>query len=318
MQETTQGRAPVLTFIGGAGTVTGSKSLIETTGGRVLVDCGLFQGRKHLRLQNWDPFPVPPESIDAVLLTHAHIDHCGYLPRLARWGFRGPVYCTSGTAELAGIVLPDSGHLHEEEATYANRRGYSKHEPALPLYTRQDAIDCLGQLVPVSFDAPIPVLADVDTTWRRAGHILGAASIHLQLSGCDQHVVFSGDLGRSTHPLLLPPADIGAADVVITESTYGDENHPEGDPDDVIADVVAGAARHGGVVIIPASRWIAPRWSCGTSIASSQGDRFPTSRSSSTVRWRCEPSASTSERSPPGLPRSVPSSIEPSCSRRSS
>jgi metallo-beta-lactamase family protein len=245
-------RSPTLTFLGGAGTVTGSKTLLETEKGRVLVDCGMFQGRKELRLRNWQDFPVPPDSIDAVLLTHAHIDHCGYLPRLAKNGFRGPVYCTEGTRKLAGIVLPDSGHLHEEEAAHANKRGYSKHDPALPLYTEQDAIDCLRLFETVEFDEKRTVLPEVDATWQRAGHILGAASIRLHLGGCDKEVVFSGDLGRSTHPLLLPPCDVGHADVLITESTYGDELHPEGDPEDIIANAVNLAARRGGVVVIPA------------------------------------------------------------------
>ena len=248
---TTSATAPTLTFIGGAQTVTGSKTLLETTEGRVLVDCGLFQGRKKLRLQNWEPFPVAPDSIDAVVLTHAHIDHCGYLPRLVRLGFRGPVYCTEGTRKLAEIVLPDSGHLQEEEAAYANRKGYSKHDPALPLYTRADALDCLEQFEPVPFDSVRALSPSVDAEWRRAGHILGAASIKLHLATHDIRVVFSGDLGRSTHPLLLPPAPIGAADVVVTESTYGDENHPEGDPEELIAEVVNRAARQGGVVLIP-------------------------------------------------------------------
>ncbi len=244
--------APTLNFIGGAGTVTGSKTLLETSAGRVLVDCGLFQGRKKLRLQNWEPMPVPAESIDAVVLTHAHIDHSGYLPRLVSQGFRGPVYCTEGTRKLAEIVLPDCGYLQEEEAEFANRKGYSKHKPALPLYTQDDALASLKQLESVPFDTPRAVLADLEATWRRAGHILGAASIDLHLSDLDRHVVFSGDLGRSTHPLLLPPAPIGVADVLVTESTYGDENHPENDPRQTIADVVNEAARHGGVVLIPA------------------------------------------------------------------
>ncbi len=243
---------PTLTFIGGAQTVTGSKTLLETADGRVLVDCGLFQGRKKLRLQNWDPFPVSPGSIDAVLLTHAHIDHCGYLPRLVNEGFSGPVYSTEGTRKLAEIVLPDSGYLHEEEARYFNRKGISKHHPALPLYTKAEAVACLEQFETVAFDTPQLVLPTVAATWRRAGHILGAASIGLHLSDHDTDVVFSGDLGRSTHPLLLPPAPIGAADVVITESTYGDENHPEGNPLERIADVVNRTARRGGVVLIPA------------------------------------------------------------------
>ena len=243
--------APTLTFIGGAQTVTGSKTLLDIADGRVLIDCGLFQGRKKLRLQNWAPFPVPPDSIDAVVLTHAHIDHCGYIPRLVKQGFRGPIYCTDGTRRLAQIVLPDSGYLQEEEAEFANRHGSSKHDPALPLYTQADAMACLDQFETVPFDSPHQVLSTVEATWQRAGHILGAASIGLRLTDHDTRVIFSGDLGRSTHPLLLPPAPIGRADTVITESTYGDENHSGGDPGERIAEVVNRAARHGGVVLIP-------------------------------------------------------------------
>ncbi len=243
--------APTLTFIGGAGTVTGSKTLLDTADGRVLVDCGLFQGRKKLRLQNWAPFPVPPESIDAIVLTHAHIDHCGYIPRLVKQGFRGPIHCTAGTRKLAEIVLPDSGHLQEEEANFANRHGFSKHEPALPLYTEADAVACLDQFETVAFDDPHQILPTVEATWRRAGHILGAASIGLHLTDYDTRVTFSGDLGRSTHPILLPPAPIGRADTIVTESTYGDENHPDDGPEERIAELVNRAARHGGVVLIP-------------------------------------------------------------------
>ena len=163
------------------------------------------------------------------MLTHAHIDHCGYLPRLAQAGFGGPVYCTQGTSRLAAIVLPDSGHLHEEEAAYANRKGYSKHSPALPLYTEQQARETLDQFVTVDFDNPLTVLDDVTATWRRAGHILGAASIDLHVGSVDgatgTHVVFSGDLGRRSHPLLLPPAMLSTTDVLVTESTYGDRRH---------------------------------------------------------------------------------------------
>ncbi len=249
---TTSTPAPTLTFIGGAQTVTGSKTLLETAEGRVLVDCGLFQGRKKLRLQNWAAFPVSPDSIDAVVLTHAHIDHCGYLPRLVHLGFSGPVYCTEGTRKLAEIVLPDSGYLQEEEADYVNRKGYSRHDPALPLYTRAEAVACLGQFETVPFGVIQAVLPNVEATWRHAGHILGAASIGLHLTDHDSRVTFSGDLGRSNHPLLLPPEPIGQADVVVTESTYGDENHPEGDPDEFIAEVVNRTARRGGVILIPA------------------------------------------------------------------
>ena len=243
---------PMLTFVGGAGTVTGSKTLVDTAAGRILVDCGLFQGKKKLRLQNWEPLPVPANSIDAVLLTHAHLDHCGYLPRLSVLGFKGPVYCTEGTRRLAGIVLPDSGYLQEEEAAFANRVGYSKHHPALPLYTRENAVASLSQFQAVDFDTPLPVLPGLQATWHRAGHILGAASIAVHCDDSDTRAVFSGDLGRSTHPLLLPPEPIGPADVVIVESTYGDEEHTVSDPEEVMAEVISDAARRGGVVIIPA------------------------------------------------------------------
>ncbi len=247
---TTPSARPALTFIGGAGTVTGSKTLLDTPDGRVLVDCGLFQGQKQYRLQNWADFPVDPRSIDAVVLTHAHVDHCGYLPRLVTHGFSGPVFCTSGTADLVSIVLPDSGHLHEEEAAYANRKGYSKHSPALPLYTEADARASLELLRPVEFDTPVPVIGGVTATWRRAGHILGAASIDIGMLG--RHVVFSGDLGRDSHPLLVPPSRLNAPDVLITESTYGDRLHGVTDVGDTIADTINDVAGRGGVVIIPA------------------------------------------------------------------
>ncbi len=244
--------APTLTFVGGAGTVTGSKTLLETSAGRVLIDCGLFQGRKKLRQQNWEPLPVDPASIDAVVLTHAHIDHCGYLPRLVTQGFSGPVFCTEGTRKLAEIVLPDCGHLQEEEAEFANRKGYSKHKPALPLYTEDDARASLRLLEPVPFDYAETLLPGVEATWQHAGHILGAASVSIHLAEQDRRVVFSGDLGRSTHPLLQPPAPIGPADVLVTESTYGDERHPENDPRAAIAEVINETAGQGGVVLIPA------------------------------------------------------------------
>jgi metallo-beta-lactamase family protein len=242
---------PVLAFLGGARTVTGSKTLLDTGTHRVLVDAGLFQGRKELRERNWRPLPVDAASIDAVVLTHAHIDHCGYLPRLVRDGFRGPVYCTGGTRKLAEIVLPDSAHLQEEEAEYANRLGYSKHHPAQPLYTGDDATAALELLQPVGFGDETRVAPGVDVTWRRAGHILGAASLALRVAEVAT-VVFSGDLGRPTHPLLLPPDPIGHADVVVIESTYGDEEHRIVDPSDQLAAVVNDAASCGGVVVIPA------------------------------------------------------------------
>jgi len=242
--------SPRLTFLGGARTVTGSKTLLDAGGARVLVDCGLFQGRKELRLANWQDFPIPPESIDAVVLTHAHIDHCGYLPRLYRYGYRGPVFATPGTRDLAKIVLPDSGYLQEEEAAFANRKGYSKHRPAEPLYTADEARACLELFESVPFETSRSVANGVDVTWRRAGHILGAASLRIAVG--DRTIVFSGDLGGPTHPLMRPPDPIGDADVVIVESTYGDEEHPDTDAEAAIARVVNDAASCGGVVIIPA------------------------------------------------------------------
>ena len=245
-------RVPMLSFIGGARTVTGSKTLIDTPEARVLVDCGLFQGRKQLRQANWNPFPVPVESIDAIVLTHAHIDHCGFLPRLWRLGFRGPVYCTQGTRSLAGVVLPDCGYLQEEEANYANRMGYSKHDPAEPLFTALHATETLDLMRTVEFDVRREVIPGVEVTWRRAGHILGAASLHVSLPEVGTDIVFSGDLGRPSHPLLLPPAPIGPTDVVVVESTYGDEEHHPVDPRAELAGVVNDAAACGGVVVIPA------------------------------------------------------------------
>lgn len=243
---------PVLTFLGAARTVTGSKTLLEVDAHRVLVDAGLFQGRKELRLRNWQPLPIDAAELDAVVLTHAHIDHCGYLPRLVRDGFRGPVYCTHGTRRLAEIVLPDSAHLQEEEAEYANRRGYSKHRPALPLYTASDAAAAIATLHPVPFGTATEVVPGVRATWRRAGHILGAASVSLRVDAIGTTIAFSGDLGRPTHPLLLPPDPIGPADVAVVEATYGDEEHRPVDPSELLAAVVADAAACGGVVVIPA------------------------------------------------------------------
>jgi metallo-beta-lactamase family protein len=245
-----------LTFLGGAGTVTGSKTLLRAAGGELFVDCGLFQGFKELRQRNWEELPVRAHEIEAVLVTHAHLDHCGHLPRLVRQGFSGTVYCTPGTHRLAEIVLRDSARLQEEQAEHANRHGYSKHTPALPLYTEEDALASLELFRDVEFDTPVTVLPGVTATWRRSGHILGAATIDLHVRDADhpegRHVVFSGDLGRDTHPLLLPPAPIGRADVVVTESTYGDEDHPPTDTDASIAEAVRAIVQDDGVLVIPA------------------------------------------------------------------
>jgi metallo-beta-lactamase family protein len=251
--------SPVLTFLGATGTVTGSRFLLDAPGGRVLVDCGLYQGLKELRLRNWAPFPVEPSSIDAVVLTHAHVDHCGYLPALARDGFRGAVHCTERTAELASIVLPDSGHLQEEEAAYANRRGYSKHAPALPLSTEHDARVVLAQLAPTPFATPVALPGDIEVVLHPAGHILGSAVAGLTVPGGDRggspvRVAFSGDLGRPRHPLLRPPTSLAAIDpdVVVVESTYGGRHHDDALALERLAATIGRTASRGGTVVIPA------------------------------------------------------------------
>jgi metallo-beta-lactamase family protein len=242
-----------LRFLGAAGSVTGSRFLLEAPGARVLLDCGLFQGVRALRRRNWDPFPVDPASLDAVVLSHAHVDHCAYLPALVRHGFRGPVYATPGSAELARIVLPDSGRLQEEDAEYANRKGYSKHSPAQPLYTEEDALAALALLHTVPFGTAQRVAPGVLGSFRPAGHILGSASIHLTFEGGDtQGLLVSGDLGRPVHPLLEPALPPAAADAVLVESTYGDREHEVADPSETLADAVLRTSDRGGVVVIPA------------------------------------------------------------------
>ncbi len=245
--------SPRITFLGAAGTVTGSRFLVEHGGARILVDCGLFQGLKELRLRNWEPFPVDAGTIDAVVLTHAHVDHCGLLPRLVVEGFDGPVLCTQGTAALAGIVLPDSGHLQEEEADYANRAGFSRHRPALPLFTETDARRTLRLLRTVPYGQPTPLAAGMAVTFRHAGHILGSASVHLTLDAGDdpRTIVFSGDLGRGQHPLLRSPDAVGVADHILVESTYGDREHVEPEVDE-LAQTITRTVSRGGTVIIPA------------------------------------------------------------------
>jgi metallo-beta-lactamase family protein len=239
-----------LSFLGGAGTVTGSKYLLEYDGKCLLVDCGLFQGFKALRLKNWAPFPVDPRRIDAVLLTHAHIDHSGYLPLLAKQGFSGPVFCTAATADFCAILLPDCGYLQEKDAEFANRHGFSKHKPALPLYTQADAKRSLGHLKPVAFDATQALPGSAQARWRRAGHILGAASIELTLGG--DTIVFSGDLGRFDDATMVDPAPVQRADYLVVESTYGDRRHQKGDPADKLASVIETTVGRGGTVVIPA------------------------------------------------------------------
>ncbi len=244
--------APILQFLGATGTVTGSRFLLTTPHGRVLIDCGLFQGLKALRLRNWSQFPVDPASIDAVVLTHAHVDHCGYLPALARNGFRGPVFATAGTQALARIVLPDSAHLQEEDAAYANRRGTSKHEPALPLYTTADAERVLQRFRAVAFFQATEVVPGVRATFLPAGHILGSAMVLLTIEGRrPRTVLVSGDLGRPEHPILTPPADPPGADLVLVESTYGDRTHEDAAALARFEETLARTAARGGTTVIP-------------------------------------------------------------------
>ncbi|WP_084399157.1 MBL fold metallo-hydrolase RNA specificity domain-containing protein [Henriciella aquimarina] len=239
-----------ITFLGGVGTVTGSKYLIETQGQRILVDCGLFQGFKQLRLRNWKPLPINPADIDRVLLTHAHIDHSGYLPRLVQDGFRGEIHCTAPTKALCEILLPDSGHLQEREADYANRKGFSRHHPALPLYTMDDADACLKQFRTHDFSQPVSFGDGIEATFLEAGHILGAASISLKTPA--NTIVFSGDLGRYDSPIMHDPATIREADYLLVESTYGDGEHSDLDPEDMLEDILNRTFQRGGTVIIPA------------------------------------------------------------------
>jgi metallo-beta-lactamase family protein len=238
-----------LSFLGATGTVTGSKYLVTAGGRKILVDCGLFQGLKQLRLRNWEPPPIDPASVEAVVLTHAHIDHSGYLPLFVKNGFLGKVYCSSATADLCGILLPDSGHLQEEEAEYANRRGFSKHSPALPLYTVEDAKRCLSRLAPLSFDKDVDLGDGLALRLSHAGHILGAAFVELKYAG--RSVLFSGDIGRPHDPVMPAPTPIAQADYLVVESTYGDRRHDPADSRIKLAEIINRTVQRRGVVIIP-------------------------------------------------------------------
>lgn len=239
-----------LRFLGGTGTVTGSKYLVEHDGHRLLVDCGLFQGLKQLRLRNWSALPVAASSIEAVVLTHAHIDHSGFIPRLMELGFKGKVHATPATAELCRLLLPDAGHLQEEEARYANRHGFSKHAPALPLYTEATARRALSHFESHDFGHDFHPLPGVTMRYSHAGHILGAASALLRCG--ERSVLFSGDLGRVDDLVMQPPAPPPAADLVLIESTYGNRAHVAADPLAELADVVCRTAGRGGIVVVPA------------------------------------------------------------------
>jgi len=237
-----------LTFLGAAGTVTGSKYLLTTEHERVLIDCGLYQGVKQLRLRNWQRLPLDLETLDAVILTHAHIDHSGYLPALVRDGYRGPVYCTPPTEELCRILLPDSGRLNEEDAIYANRKGFSKHRPARPLYTEEDALRALERFVGLEFGEPLAI-GGLRIRIRPAGHILGAGSVQVTHRGGT--LLFSGDLGRGDDLLMYPPEAPGSPDQVVLESTYGDRRHAEADPIAELAALLERTLSRNGTLLIP-------------------------------------------------------------------
>jgi len=238
-----------ITFLGGVGTVTGSKYLLENDRHRVLIDCGLFQGFKNLRLRNWAEFPVPPKSLDAVVLTHAHLDHSGYLPLLIKNGFKGPVICTQATRDLCSILLPDSGFLQEKDAEFANRKGFSKHKPALPLYTKKDAEQAMHAFQSVPFAKERKVVEGMNVIFHPAGHILGAAIVDIQFDG--KRIVFSGDLGRPNSETMLDPTPMERADYLLVESTYGNRTHNGTDPEAALAEVITKTVGRGGIVLIP-------------------------------------------------------------------
>jgi len=242
-----------LTFFGAAGTVTGSRFILEHKGKKLLIDCGLFQGLKENRLKNWEPFPVAPAGIDRVLLTHAHIDHSGYIPRLCRDGFSGPIHCTHATSELSAILLRDSAHLQEEDAFWANKKGFTKHEPALPLYTSDDAERSLDLFAPAHYGEDIYDDTDIRIKFRDSGHILGSAFIDLKTTQghTGRKMLFSGDLGRPDIPILKDPVQVYNVDYLILESTYGNRLHDEGSPPERLARIINESIDRGGVLVIP-------------------------------------------------------------------
>ncbi|NNM77768.1 MBL fold metallo-hydrolase [Sphingomonas sp. ID1715] len=241
---------PTLMSLGGAGTVTGSRHLLQIGDTRILVDCGLFQGFKDLRERNWAPLGVPVQTIDAVILTHAHLDHSGYLPRLVKEGFRGAIYATSGTVDLAKLILLDSAHLQEKDAEFANRHGYSAHKPALPLYDTKDVEETFGLFEEVPLHVPVSLPGGARLSFYGAGHIIGAASARLEWA--DGSVLFSGDLGRYNDLVMKPPEAPRTADYVVIESTYGDRIHDATDPLQALGDVIERTVKRGGTVVIPA------------------------------------------------------------------
>jgi len=242
-----------LTFLGATGTVTGSKYLLEAGGKKFLIDCGMFQGLKELRLRNWEDFPVDPTSIDAVILTHAHIDHSGYLPKLVQMGFKGTIYATPATMDLCHIMLPDSAHLQEEDAKYANKKHFTKHKPAMPLYTQTDAENTLEMFEPLPYGKKIDLSSSVTLCYRDAGHILGSAFVDIRVkqNEGEQRILFSGDLGRPAQPILRDPHTVFGTDYLILESTYGNRLHGETDRKEDLAKVINDSYERGGVLVIP-------------------------------------------------------------------
>lgn len=241
-----------LQFLGGVETVTGSRYLVSTGERRLLVDCGMYQGVKSLRRRNWGAFPVKPELIDAVVLTHAHIDHSGYLPALVKNGFRGRIYCTRATHELCEVLLPDAGHLQEEDARYANRKKISRHDPAQPLFTEEEARRALKQFEPLHYHEAFEPVAGLSVTFTPAGHILGSACVHVQDKATNRTLVFSGDVGRREDVIMRAPEPLERADVLVCEATYGDRLHRDIDPEVALADIINSTSKRGGIVLMPA------------------------------------------------------------------
>ena len=236
-------------FLGGAGTVTGSKYLITHENQRILVDCGLYQGVKKLRLRNWKPFPVDPKTINAVVLTHAHIDHSGYVPALRKKGFKGPVYCTQGTYDLCKILLPDSGFLQEEDARYANKKKFSRHNPAMPLYTEKEAIESLKLFKPTYYHKPVEVAHQIVATFTPVGHILGSSAVQIKAGG--KIITFSGDVGRREDLVMRSPEPLNKTDYLVVESTYGNRKHDETDPFEFFKSIINKTMERGGIVLFP-------------------------------------------------------------------
>ena len=259
---------PYIQFLGAAGTVTGSKHLINTTydssgqqGFQALIDCGLFQGQKEWRERNWQDTPVPAREIDVVVLTHAHLDHCGWIPRLVKEGFHGPIYATQATIDLCSVVLPDSGHLQEEDAAFHNKKGTSKHTPALPLYTLEEAQDCLKYFKPVEMEKTIQLSPELSFRFVRAAHILGSsmAEVTLKTNGQGRRLLFTGDIGRVRDSQIAPgkvvhsgPQEGESADVLVMESTYGNRQHPDTDPRPELAQLIRDTVERGGTIVVPA------------------------------------------------------------------